>query len=172
MARGGKRTGAGRHSILDPDPEQNFWKRLTIASAYEKRIKRIAICQAKNRLFNNSRGLEVENDLDSFNKIPLKMLRKSDNKNYREIALEFIYRPCDDIPKKLPSLIEEAIFDMRNRIKNLAGTKRLESIRRPQGVRKKLLVKVSAWASRRYGVLVKPGYVEDCVEEYRAFLKL
>jgi hypothetical protein len=172
MGRGGKRDGTGPKPILGEDA---FLCRIAIGFEFERRWRNLAIWQARVRERSSIPGSGLEEDLATLNGVHPLMVRKIDGKPVRQIIADLAQTPDGQWPGATSDIIVDGAHAIRDRIKNLAAGHRSRGTFsppvRPQGFRDRLMAKVAAWATRKYGERITPRFVRGCVEDYRRISK-
>lgn len=172
MGRGGKRAGTGPKAILGEDA---FFCRIAIGTEFERRWRNLSLWQARARQRSAAQGAELAEDLAKVNSIHPLLIRKYDGKQVRQIVIELAQTPDHQWPDSTPDFIVEAAHASRNRAVNITNVHMSERSHRqavrPQGFRDRLIAKVAAWATRKYGERITPRFVRGCIEDYRRFLK-
>lgn len=159
---GGKRSGAGAPRVVD------YLERIAIGAEVENRLNDVAQSEAIERIKQKRLKLAIKSQ--NVGQADAEKLLSRIEEIHAELVM--LGPPKRRRETKLADRDEsERIGDVRENIAATGGAFFSEPLMRPKGSRGKIIARVAEWASQKYALSIKPSFVEDCLKEYRAFLR-
>lgn len=159
---GGKRAGAGAPRLVD------YFERIAIGAEVENKLNEVAHSEATQRIKKKRLNFAIKSQKVG-RADAVKLLSRIE-----EIHAELVMLGPSERQRETKLAVRdesERIGDVRENIAATGGAFFSEPLMRPKGSRGKIIAQVAEWASKNYARKIKPSFVEDCLKEYRAFLR-